>query len=66
MSDDFKLKIRRKMESRGISASITEMFLRLCDQTNQESAYVPLEDVVAPNANLILEPPADTENLEEA
>jgi len=64
MSDDFKLKIRRKMESRGISASITEMFLRLCDQTNQESAYVPLEDVVAPNASLILEPPADTENLE--
>ena len=63
MSDDFKLKIRRKMESRGISASITEMFLRLCDQTNQESAYVPLEDVVAPDANLILDPPADTENL---
>ncbi len=65
MLGDVKFKIRQKMESRGIPASVTEGFLRLCDQSTRRSAYVPLEEVVAPDANLIFEPPANTEELNE-
>ena len=63
MSGDIVSKIRRKMESRGISSSAIEGFLRLVDQLNRQSAYVPLQEVVAPDSGLILQPPDNPREL---
>jgi len=63
MSGDIESKIRRKMESRGISSSTIEGFLRLVAQLSRQSAYVPLHGVVAPDANLILQPPCNSKDL---
>jgi UTP--glucose-1-phosphate uridylyltransferase len=54
-------KIRQRMHLRGIPPSVTEDFIRLVRQVNDEPSYVPLHEITAPDGNLILEPPADSE-----
>ncbi|MBI5569524.1 MAG: UTP--glucose-1-phosphate uridylyltransferase [Desulfomonile tiedjei] len=53
-------RIRRRMEDRGVPRAIIESFLRKVEQSRSEPAYVPLESVCTPDADLILREPADS------
>ena len=56
--DGVEERIRRKMASRGIHPEAIENFLRMVDQINDErSAYVSVDEVSTPDADLLLNPP---------
>jgi UTP--glucose-1-phosphate uridylyltransferase len=50
-------RIREKMTERGLPATAVERFLGLVSRVREErSAYIPLDDVSAPDSSLILDP----------
>jgi len=66
MADRIKDLIRLKMRSRGISPPAVDNFLRMVDQVRQqESAYIPVDQVVSPAAGQTLEPPVCPSDLQD-
>ncbi|HTY22259.1 MAG TPA: UTP--glucose-1-phosphate uridylyltransferase [Desulfomonilaceae bacterium] len=65
MTGSVESKIRHKMESRGIPSSVIEEFLHQVGQTEGRPTHVPLEEVAAPTANLVLDPSRNSEYLRE-
>ncbi|MDQ7782732.1 MAG: UTP--glucose-1-phosphate uridylyltransferase [Desulfomonilaceae bacterium] len=64
MSDGIDDQIRRKMESRGIGTPHIERFLQMVRRVRaDDAAHVPLSGVSAPDADLLLSPPSNAEDL---
>ncbi len=66
MSDSIDDQIKRKMESRKIEFPSIERFLHMVGRIRGDlSAHVPLSEIVAPDAGLLLESPSNRKELTE-